>query len=438
MLSKIKTVRPILPFTALSLAFGLGACAETDLQGPFFPSQPVVSSAAQGTYEYDAHAAGFVNSITYSLVSAPPGMTVDQDGLVTWTPTLADLGDYSIELKVTDGETTVMQAWDLAIHQDLLLGVTYSPLGHTGSSSDDDVIDFLTGNDPWGRLIGFHSSWRDSIADAGSFPALADFAMASRSEYGIEPAVGLGWSAGDGTADLLSDGDMLDNSWTNQETRDEFLALVTDYADTFSPRYLFLGNEINAWFFTDQAGWPDWLSMLGECYDAIKEVSPDTIVFTTFQLERLKGLGAATAGWTDPPHWNLVDDVVATGKVDAIGFTSYPYFEYATPQAIPADYYDEISMHWTGPVIFTEIAWPASANAPFPGDATGQDDFVDLFFGLTESLPIEYANWLFLHDFDGQAGTPGFIDVGLRNNDGSVVRPADVSWQAAVGLRERP
>jgi hypothetical protein len=435
-------MRKLAPGSSLLLVLGAlgsaGGCAETELVGPFFVTEPVTSAAAEEDYEYDAHAAGLQLPTTWSLVQGPVGMAIDMEGVVTWTPALVDMGDHVVEIEATDGVRIVAQTWDLSVHQDLLMGVTYSPKGHSMTSSGEDVIDFLTTSDPWGRLIAFNSPWRDSVADAGMVPEMAEFAMDFETHLGIESAVGIGWAAADGTADLLSDGDALDNSWSNQETRDEFLAMLTDYAGTYKPTYLFLGNEINSWYWTDPAGWSDWLSMWEECYDGIKAVSPLTMVFTVFQLERLKGLGAGTVGWTDPPHWNLVDDIVATGKLDAIGFTSYPYFEYATPGAIPADYYGEIAMHWDGIVIFTEIGWPATAAAPYPGGEMDQADFVSEFLGRVETVDVEYAVWRFLHDWDGQAATPEFTDTGFRDNDASVIRLSDPLWQTEVELRERP
>lgn len=172
------------------------------------------------------------------------------------------------------------------------------------------------------------------------------------------------------------------------------------------------------------------------CYDANKAVSPQTLVFTVFQLERLKGVGGGTTGWSNGATWEVVDELETAGKADAIGFTAYPYFEYADPSLIPADYFDEIALHWSGPVIFTEIGWKASATFPYPGDETDQADFVDVFFEGTRDLDLEYVAQLFLHDWDGQASLPPFVDIGLRSNDGSVIRASDAVWRAAVSLRE--
>ncbi|MFT7669425.1 MAG: hypothetical protein ACI8X5_002127 [Planctomycetota bacterium] len=428
-----------LPRFAVVLILLIAAgCSDQGLMGPFFVTTPTATAVVDGDYEYDSHAAGYVHDITYSIVTGPVGMAIDSGGMVTWTPATTDLGEVPVTIMVTDGEVPIMQEWVLVVHQDVLFGVAFSPIGHAGSITDDNELEFLTNSDPWGRLISFNSPWRNSVADAGNVPDLAAFAQTARIENGIEPAVGFSWAAADGTPDLTSEGDGIDNSWTNQETRDEFLAMVTYYASVNQPPNLFLGYEVNTWYLGDMAGWPDWLSMLGECYDSIKAVSPNTIVSTIFQLEHMKGLGSGTVGWMDAAHWNLVDDIAASGKIDAIGFTSYPYFEYATPMAIPAGYYDEISAHWTGPVIFHEIAWPATAAAPYPGAEMDQSDFVTEFLSRTNLLDMEYISWKFLHDFDGDAGTPGFLNTGFRSNDGMTTRLSDATWQAALLLRERP
>jgi hypothetical protein len=120
-----------------------------------------------------------------------------------------------------------------------------------------------------------------------------------------------------------------------------------------------------------------------------------------------------------------------------MGFTSYPYLHYDLVTDLLADHYEEIALHWTGRIAFTEIAWPAAAHPPFPGSESQQADFVTSFFALSDDLEMLYVAWLFLHDFDGQALHPGFEDIGLRNNQGTVIRLADALWQSAVALRQQ-
>jgi hypothetical protein len=319
-----------------------------------------------------------------------------------------------------------------------LLGVALSPRGHTSSSTTQDWIDFYSGHAAYGRVIAFHGMWRDHPTGDGEIPALATAAMDAAAHFGFTPVVGLGWSDGAGAPNLTSESEPGNNSWTNAETRSEFLSMVTAFASTRHPPFLFLGNETNSYAVTHSvAEWAAWMSELFACYDAIKAASPSTFVFTTFQLEKMKGLGAATSGWTFAPQWGLLSELSASGKIDGVGFTTYPYFEYADPAAIPNDYYDEIAQHWTGPVLFTEVGWPAVASPPFPGGVAAQADFVPRFFALTERLDRRYAAWLFLHDWDGEATTPPFRGIGLRSNDGSVVRPSDSAWRASVVTLER-
>jgi len=380
-----------------------------------------------------AHGAG---PVTYQLLAAPAGMSVDAAGMVTWNPQYADLGTHPVSIEASDGTHTATQDFDLRVNQGMLLGTALSWRGHTSGGSPQDVIDHLAGHSPWGSIVAFHANWRDPGDSGGEIPNLATFAMTTAALHGFVPAVGIGWADGSGAPDLTSDSEPANDSWTNLETRDEFRQMLVDFAMANKPPYLFLGNETNTYALTHSAAeWSAWLSEYGECYDAIKAVSPTTLVFTVFQLEHLLGLGANN-GWSDPARWDLVDDQVALGKLDALGFTSYPYFEYPTPAAIPAGYYGEIALHWTGPVIFTEIGWLASASVPYPGSESDQAAYVARFFELTQDLDLEYACWLFLHDWDGQAALPAFHDIGFRSNDGSVIRTSDAAWRAEASLRE--
>ncbi len=396
------------------------------------PGEAVVLGAYR--YQLQSNASG---AAVFELVSGPDGMTVDDGGLVQWTPQLSDLGTHAVAVKVSSDNQEAMQSYDLRAHQGLLLGVTFSPRGHTTGSTGQDFIDHYSLSGPWGSVIAFHSPWRDSIAGAGQIPDLARTAMEAARIYGFTPAVGIGWTGGDGTPDLTSESDAATNSWLNVETRNEFIAMVSSFADTYKPPYLFLGNETNSyWLISTQQEWDAWISVFEESYAAIKSVSPDTMVYTVFMYEKMQGLGA-NAGFSNPNHMDLILDHTAGGMIDAIGFTTYPFLHYDSLAELPANYYDDISNFWTGPVIFTEIGWLSAPSGPYPGGLTDQADFVSTFLDRVAGLDVEYATWLFLHDWDQQATVPSVLGIGLRNNDASVIRPADAAWQGAVSLRQR-
>jgi hypothetical protein len=212
---------------------------------------------------------------------------------------------------------------------------------------------------------------------------------------------------------------------------------VEGFALLHKPTYLYLGYEVNTWSLANPGDYADWLTELEAVTAAVKAASPTTFVFTVFQYEHMAGLGA-NQGWSDMPQWNLVDDLETGAFLDGIGFTSYPHFEYDDPANVPATHYDEIANHWTGQILFPELGWPAIVDGLFPGSPAQQDTSVTDFFLRVEGLPVELAQWLYLHDFDGQAGTPGYMDIGFRSNDGMIVRPGENTWKTAVIARQRP
>jgi hypothetical protein len=365
-------------------------------------------------------------------------MREDRDGRLpgaTKTVLVSALGALWIATASCDGSGPVDEGSDDGIDRLFSMGVGLSPRGHTSGSTDQDWIDHYSGHAPWGRIIAFHGNWRDGLASSGQVPELAIAAVAAADEYGFTPVIGLGWTGGDGEPDLTSESAPEENSWANQETRGEFLSMVTALAREDRPPYLFLGNETNAYYRTHSAeDWELWLSEYDACYDSIKAVSANTVVFTTFHYEMLQGAGRHN-GWTFPADWRPVDDFVGAVRADALGFTSYPYFEYDTPGDIPEDYYDEIGRHWNGPVIFTEIGWLGGPSGPYAGGQEDQAGFVSRFFALSRNLELRYVVWLFLHDWDGQESMPAFRFIGLRVNDGTP-RLGDAAWRAEVTSRE--
>ncbi len=423
---------------SIAVALSASGCQDPELVGARFVGAPTTSAPADEDYEYQSLISAVQPPAAYTLVTAPAGMTVDADGMVTWTPGFADLGLHPVRLEGTDGENLAVLEWEVNCHQDVNCGLTYSPEGHVSSITPETDEAFFVESFDYGRVVGFRTNWRDSLLEAGEIPDGGLFAQERRTQYGIFPLITFSWADEAGVPDLLSEADMVDNSWSNQETRDEFRMMVAAYAGQYAPPYICLGHEVNTWFLANTADYADWLTQLEESYDAIKAASPNTKVFVSFQLERLKGLGSGTIGWMDAPQWNLIDDLEAGDFADAVAFTTYPYLEFATPAAVPADYYDEIATHWSGEVIFTEAGWPAVANAPYPGDPTQQSDFVGVLFERLEGVDSEVLLWLYLHDLDNQAAFPQFQEMGFRSNDGMTVRPADAVWQTAVDLRERP
>jgi len=71
---------------------------------PEFTSTPRTNLVAGERYLYDANATDpDRDSLTYGLGASPQGMTIDsRTGLVEWRPTMADLGEHPLEVRVVD------------------------------------------------------------------------------------------------------------------------------------------------------------------------------------------------------------------------------------------------------------------------------------------------------------------------------------------------
>lgn len=433
------SLRALAGLVALALAPSLSGCAEDasgDNDNEFeLLSTPGTEAQVGSKYTYQLLWTLAAGPKVFELEQAPAGMTVSSAGLVEWTPAYGDLGSHQVQIEASTLDESATQSFVLRVAQGLVLGTTLSPRGHLSMTSAQDLVDYYSGHAAYGRVIAFHGNWRDDLASAGAIPTFAADGLTAAATYGFTPVIGIGWTDPAGAPDLDGQTDPTD-SWFNAETRAEFVGMVTQLVTDHELPYLFLGHETNTYWLTHaQAEWDEWIDVFGEAYLSIKAASPETLVYTVFQLERMQGLGV-NAGWSDPAHFQLVADHGTL--IDALGFTSYPYFEYASPAAIPAGHYDEIASHWSGPVVLAELGWLASPEGAFPGGLGDQNAFVATCFDRTRGLDLEAVVWRFLHDFEDPAALPGFGSIGLRTNDGLTVRPVEASWQSEVALRQRP
>jgi hypothetical protein len=207
-----------------------------------------------------------------------------------------------------------------------------------------------------------------------------------------------------------------------------YVAAARTYASARHPVYLGLGVEIDTQWRTHPEDFDRFVDLFSAVADAIHEASPDTIVFTAFQLERLSGMqGGMFGGENDPANaaWDLIDRFPGA---DAIGFTTYPGLAFADPADIPDEYYAEAAAHAGGrPIVFTEMGWQAGgAFAEWSGSEERQAAFLARFDELTSGVDVGFACWSFLYDQDA----PGpFASMGLFRADGTP-RPAWDAWRA--------
>ncbi len=246
----------------------------------------------------------------------------------------------------------------------------------------------------------------------------------------LVPVVGIG-----AQVDAAGGGATLSLDPADAGQRQGFIDTVVGLVQEHEVSYLLLGTEVDRIEADDPAAFDAFVALYADTYDAVKAVSPETKVFTAFQLEELRGSGYLTGrDWEE--RWDLID---AFGdRLDLVGFTSYPFFDYESPADIPDDYYAEAMAHTGGrPIAFTELGWPSAplSSAPdsgYGGNEEEQAAFIQRFGELTDGLDVALVLWAFPNDV-GDSVNPSFASISLRTNAGEA-KPALEAWQTLAGV----
>lgn len=258
-------------------------------------------------------------------------------------------------------------------------------------------------------VISWAGNWTE-LERAGSAP----YTVAKLGKrHGYQPVIIVG-------ANDAKTGDL------GEQNKQRFIAAVQNFADSTKVPYMGLGNEINRVQAKSASGYATFKQWFAEAAIAIKQKSPDTRVFTTFQYEQLNGLnGGLFGGQNDESAalWQLIADFPSA---DLVAFTTYPYIIYKDPSLVPEDYYSRITKHTDRPIVFTEIGWPSGTEAAgYESTPEEQSSFVSRFAELTSQLSVEFAIWPFLYEQD--IPKP-FTTIGLIDKSGNP-KPALAVWQ---------
>ena len=292
-----------------------------------------------------------------------------------------------------------------------LRGVTLSPR----SFVEPDFSAFFDQAKQAGEVVGWYGDWAQ-LADPKAAPAVVA-ELAKRYDY--EPLF---------IANVFRASDGALNRPLDAANLAMYKQAAADFAKKYRPAYMGFGNEINVLYEKAPAAFETFVALFAETYDAVKAASPETKVFTVFQLERMKGLqGGLFGGRNDAAlaQWQLVGRFA---KADLIAFTTYPGIVFKDPAELPADYYAELSSRVGKPVAFTEVGWPSQMGvAGWETSEAEQAAFVARFLELSAAAKPALSIWAFLYD-PASFGDP-FRGIGLMRADGSP-RPSFEAWRA--------
>ncbi|MDO8634271.1 MAG: hypothetical protein Q7K34_03175 [archaeon] len=336
--------------------------------------------------------------------------------------------DKPVQGGTTTGTTAAKEKKPLAkelpiTERGFLIGMAgFIPKNHPQSSEADwkDLFDRLPES---GELFGVYSGWNDTLVE--NIPQQVHTAFGLAEQKKIIPIVAIGFEP-----DSLSQ-EEADNYVKNNG--EGFKSTAVAIAEKFRPKYLALGVEINRYYEKSPAGFADFVALYRETFDAIKNASPGTKVFTVFQVEYMKG-GGKLSDAEHTKHWEIIREF--EDKLDLVGFTVYPFLDYATPGEIPDGYLAEIKQFTDKPVIITETGWPSEEIAGIPATEESQKEYLIRLLGLTQELELEAIVWILPHDTSVAAGNGLFNHLSLRKNNGQE-KQAFGYWQALLEIKKQ-
>ncbi len=283
-----------------------------------------------------------------------------------------------------------------------LKGVSLSARNYTG----EGLLDFFDKAQESNDLITWVGDWAQ-LGDTDSAPYLV---YNMRGLYDYEAMVITAYiDQGSGT--ILRDLD--------EETKQTYLESAVSFASTYKPRYMGFGVEMNIVKKTNPEAYDEFKEFYPTVYAAVKEASPDTLVFTVWQLEQMKGLdGGLFGGVNDPEQaqWTLLDDF----ESDLAAFTLYPCLVYGDPSEVPDDYLTEIAEYTDQPIVFTEMGWFREGVTGWESTPEEQAEFIERYFELSEPIDPVFTIWSFYYDQGTFApfNTMGLVDVNMTETAG--------------------
>lgn len=237
-------------------------------------------------------------------------------------------------------------------------------------------------------------------------------------KYGLKPILGLSPTTLDqGRKELDIPLDVrrkagLPVSFANPVIRQAFVKSAKALAGLHPP-YLCLATEINFLALQRLKEYLHFASLYKEAYQAVRQVSPKTRVFVSFQWEWVRILDAREPHKIKE-HSNVID--IFRPQLDVVGLTTYPAPFHDSPADLPDDYYSWIYRHIesTDEVLLMEVGWPTGGN----GSEAEQQAYIRRLSKLFGRVNVSVVAWALLHDVELAEFDADLNTVGLASSDG--------------------
>lgn len=286
-------------------------------------------------------------------------------------------------------------------------GVVVTPK-NVPEQSAEDVADMFRLNAELGSFTVMRVNWND--------PNRRETAQAMMGLAGLRnlvPVIELTAFTTDGLigASLAPPADVIDAaganvSFANAAVTEAFSRHVLELAD-LKPAYLAVATDVNLLHLSDPGEYLAFAAVFRSLHAQIKQRSPDTKVYVSFQWDAMQALDAEAKS-------TLVN--AFRPGLDLIAMNSDPrrIFGVLGPKFISNAYYSRISTLVSGTEpVFVKLSWPSEGSS---GELI-QEAFIGEVPRLMASLNPSMMAWDFLHDYNVLQGPTARL--GLVASDGT-------------------
>jgi len=139
----IKNKKLLLSLSVFFIAFLFTGCFLFN-SSPVIESDPVTTAKEGAAYTYDVEATDpNGDTLTYSLTTSPPGMTINSNtGVISWTPAAA--GSVEVTVEVSDDSKSDTQSFTITVDETLLTSIVVLPATMTIKKGGSQTIASVT------------------------------------------------------------------------------------------------------------------------------------------------------------------------------------------------------------------------------------------------------------------------------------------------------
>ena len=197
-----------------------------------------------------------------------------------------------------------------------------------------------------------------------------------------------------------------------------------------NPRYLGLAAETNLIrTAASPAVYAAVVQAANDAAAALTAAGSTATPFSSVQVETAWG-GLGVGG----SFGGIKQDLLDFAFSQLLGFSSYPYFRYAQPEDIPADYYSRLATGQPRPVMVVEGGWTSASVGAIASSPEAQARYITRLAQLLDGVSARGLLQLEFADIDISTvpppvpvNLPLFTQIGLTHSDFSA-KPALAAW----------